>query len=69
VKIEQDLMSLLPEAHWIRYNQQIITHGREICTARFPNCTQCPLLPHCDEAQGLHRSIKNQIDPKKELFP
>jgi len=41
VKIEQDLMKILPEASWIPYNQQIITHGRQVCTARSPRCDEC----------------------------
>lgn len=41
VKVETDLMKLLPKEHWIRYNRQIITHGRSICTARNPKCGEC----------------------------
>ena len=36
-KIEYDLMKALPKDHWIVYNIQIITFGREICTARAPS--------------------------------
>ena len=39
VKIEYDLMKVLPKDHWILYNIQIITLGRSICTARNPKCT------------------------------
>lgn len=46
-KIEHDLMLLIPEEHWIRYNTQIIAHGRKICIARRPQCTQCFLAPYC----------------------
>jgi len=46
-KIEFELMSILPESHWISYNQQIITHGRKICTARSPKCQECPLAKWC----------------------
>jgi endonuclease-3 len=42
VKIETDLMKILPQSHWIRYNQQAITHGRQICKAQNPRCTECP---------------------------
>ena len=48
VKIEFDLMEILPKAHWIRYNQQIITHGRQVCTARSPKCEICRLQKECD---------------------
>ena len=46
-KIEFDLMEKLPESHWIRYNQQVITHGRQICTARAPKCDKCGLRSEC----------------------
>ena len=41
VKIEYELMKILPKEHWIRYNIQIITHGRSICIARRPKCEEC----------------------------
>jgi endonuclease-3 len=41
VKIERDLMAALPTEHWIPFNQQIITHGRRVCTARSPKCEAC----------------------------
>ncbi len=47
VKIEFDLMKVLPKEHWILYNIQIITHGRSICTARNPKCNECFLAHLC----------------------
>lgn len=47
VKIEHELLEILPEDHWIRFNQQAITHGRQICIARNPRCTNCVLRTHC----------------------
>jgi len=49
VKIEFDLMALLPKTHWIRYNQQIITHGRQVCIARSPKCAACELKKECEQ--------------------
>jgi len=46
-KIEFELMKLLPKDRWILYNIQIITHGRSICTARNPNCSECFLNALC----------------------
>ncbi|QHQ60503.1 endonuclease III [Anaerocolumna sedimenticola] len=46
-KIEFELMDLLPKDHWILYNLQIIAHGRSICTARNPKCTECFLYDLC----------------------
>ncbi|NWF85307.1 MAG: endonuclease III [Bryobacteraceae bacterium] len=47
VKIENDLMKILPRSRWIAFSHQVIHFGREICTARKPKCGQCPLEPHC----------------------
>jgi endonuclease-3 len=47
VKIEFDLMKLLPKEQWIPYNIQIITLGRTICTARSPKCQECFLREEC----------------------
>ncbi|MCL4501701.1 MAG: endonuclease III [Deltaproteobacteria bacterium] len=51
VKIESDLMSLVPNERWTKFSLQLIWHGRAICTAKNPKCTSCPLLPHCDYGQ------------------
>ena len=47
VKIEFDLMKLLPKEQWILYNIQIITLGRTICIARNPRCSDCFLQKEC----------------------
>ncbi len=47
VKIEFDLMKLLPKEQWILYNIQIITLGRSICIARNPKCRECFLREDC----------------------
>ena len=47
VKIEFDLMKILPEANWIRYNIQVIAHGRAICKAPTPKCEICFLRGVC----------------------
>lgn len=49
VKIEYDLMKKLPKDHWILYNIQIITFGRQICFARNPDCEKCFLTAYCQE--------------------
>lgn len=46
-KIEFELMKVLPKDHWILYNIQIITFGREICVARKPLCDKCFLKDIC----------------------
>ena len=47
VKVELDLMKVLPKNHWILYNIQIITFGRSICFARNPKCGDCFLKDIC----------------------
>ena len=47
VKVEFDLMKALPKDHWILYNMQIITFGRNICFARGPKCPECFLQDIC----------------------
>lgn len=60
VKIEQDLMGLLPRDHWIRYNIQIITFGRAICKAPNPKCDICFLQSHCPEYQENKKNKNNK---------
>jgi endonuclease III len=47
VKIEQDLMKILPPERWILYSHQVIHHGRNLCIARKPKCADCPIEPLC----------------------
>ena len=49
VKIEQDLMALLPPAEWVNFSHRLIHHGRQICIARKPKCEVCPLLADCPQ--------------------
>jgi endonuclease-3 len=43
VKIERDLVRLVPREHWARFPHLLIWHGRRICDARKPRCEECPL--------------------------
>lgn len=47
VKIEQDLMKIVPQDRWILFSHQVIHFGRQICIARKPRCASCPLDPVC----------------------
>jgi endonuclease-3 len=47
VKIEKDLMKIIPQEKWILFSHQIIHHGRALCTARNPRCAECRLEPLC----------------------
>jgi endonuclease III len=52
-KIERALMPLIPENRWILFSHQLIAHGRTLCPARSPHCSECPLRPACDFGQGV----------------
>jgi endonuclease-3 len=47
VKIEQDLMRLLPKSEWIDYSHRMIHHGRQVCNARRPVCEKCSMDKFC----------------------
>jgi endonuclease-3 len=47
VRIEQDLMALVPRKHWTQFSHAMIFHGRRICAARTPKCDVCPLIDDC----------------------
>jgi endonuclease III len=47
VKIERDLMAVLPKREWIDFAHRVIAHGRQICQARKPKCEICPLADIC----------------------
>lgn len=46
-KVEQDLMQRIPRREWITLSHRMIQHGRRCCTARKPDCDQCPLADIC----------------------
>jgi endonuclease-3 len=47
-KVEQELMKILPRDRWIAFSHQIIHHGRQVCDARKPKCSQCNLEQLCN---------------------
>jgi endonuclease-3 len=53
VKIERDLMEIVPQSDWIAFGIRMIAHGRSICRARNPLCATCPFLDHCPFGQDL----------------
>lgn len=50
VKIEQDLMRIIPQKDWLDLSHLMIFHGRAVCNARRPLCEQCSLAPLCPSA-------------------
>jgi endonuclease III len=53
VKIEEDLMKLVPQKEWTLYSHRIIHHGRTICQARKPACEDCGLARLCPKVGVL----------------
>lgn len=53
VKIEQDLMTLIPREDWTLISHLLILHGRAICIARRPQCGACVLAADCPSASRL----------------
>jgi len=47
VKIEQDLVKIIPRERWILFSHQLILHGRALCVARNPRCGECELNSVC----------------------
>jgi endonuclease III len=51
-KIEADLMVLIPRKKWIGFAHRMIVHGRQICVARKPKCSECLLNELCPSAEA-----------------
>ena len=51
VKIERDLMSLVPREDWARFPHLLIWHGRRVCDARRPACERCVLTDLCPSSR------------------
>jgi endonuclease III len=49
-KVEQDLMRIIPQDHWIAFSHEMIHHGRQVCIARKPRCVDCTLEKVCNSS-------------------
>jgi len=47
IKIEQNLMAIIPQSKWIQFSHHLIWHGRRVCAARKPKCTECNMETLC----------------------
>jgi endonuclease-3 len=47
VKVEHDLMAVIPRRDWTMFSHRMIFHGRQVCSARKPNCEGCLLAVDC----------------------
>jgi endonuclease-3 len=56
VKIEFDLMEIVPKDEWTHFSNLLVWHGRRTCVAKNPRCEICPIVKLCD--YGSKRSAK-----------
>ncbi|HRX84583.1 MAG TPA: endonuclease III [Phycisphaerae bacterium] len=56
IRIEQDLMQIVPQDEWTYLSHALIWHGRRVCTARKPNCPDCRLAADCPSAGKVNGS-------------
>ncbi len=56
VKIEQDLVKIVPQPDWTQFSHLLIRHGRKVCVARRPDCRSCSTAELCPSAQALPTS-------------
>lgn len=53
--IERELMPLVPQDIWSDFTHYIISHGREVCIARRPQCSRCVISEYCPSSKGLEQ--------------
>ncbi len=66
VKVEKDLMAIIPESNWVSFNHWLIFHGRAICHSRKPDCDNCAITKHCPKiiTSKLAKPKKRNNQPK-----
>ena len=62
VRIERDLMAILPKRIWTSWGHLMVAHGREICKARQPVCEECPVNKLCLYALGVKTDLRGAGD-------
>lgn len=62
VKIEQDLMKLLPQPDWENWSIRLVYHGRAVCDARKPACERCELIQWCTAGPKLLKAANRGRD-------
>ena len=63
IKIERDLMKIVPKKSWIDFSHYIILQGRDKCIARRPQCSECEIKEVCKyyEKKQKEKIVKKQI--------
>lgn len=68
VKVEAELQQLIPEQDWTMFSHRVISHGRAICDARKPLCSECPIrrdCPYPDTIDALPVATTKSTRPPK----
>ena len=60
VKVERDLMALVPKDDWLDFNVLLVEHGRALCQARKPDCPGCFLKRLCPSAVKLFPELETR---------
>ena len=63
-KVEQDLMQTIPKKEWTMFSHRMIFHGRRVCHARKPTCTDCTLRKVCPR---IGVEVKEPQPPRQAL--
>ena len=65
VRIEQDLMQIVPKRSWTYFSHAMIWHGRRVCSAKNPDCPNCTLAPYCPSATTFGQPAESKAPKKK----
>jgi endonuclease-3 len=69
VRVEQDLMALVPQKDWLPLSHMLIYHGRAVCQAKRPLCESCTLAPLCPTGQANLGATEVVAAPKAARKP
>ncbi|HPJ21222.1 MAG TPA: endonuclease III, partial [Clostridia bacterium] len=53
VKVEEDLMKIIPRDKWTVFSHWLVSHGRAVCNARKPECERCTIKPFCNYGRNI----------------
>jgi endonuclease-3 len=57
VKIERELLDMVPQKLWTKFSHWLILHGRRTCIARRPKCGECVIQSQCEFGRNNHETI------------
>ena len=64
--VEKDLKAILPQSLWIHWGHMMVHHGRNLCPARSPQCSACPVEELCVTGRQEQLRVQAQIAEQKE---